>query len=233
MFKRKILSFLTLFLLLFTISTYADNSGSIKVFFIDGLSARLYQIGNYDSNGKLIKKNGFNDLEVVENSEIKDYLKDHSEINYKSYKASNGEFILSDVESGVYYLELVPNREYEMDGILIEMPLKTEGSNMKEWFYEIEPKFEKKESVETTTSKGIQTSTGKHNIEIPIVHETENHPEPHAEKITNQSEKVSNIKFAKTGDAFSIWIIIVLALSMAYIIFYIKKRPKFKRSEKK
>ena len=86
MFKRKLLLFLTLFLLLFNISAYADNTGSIKVFFINGLNARFYQIGNYDSNGKLIKNQEFEDLETVESGEIKKFLKNHSDIDYKLFQ---------------------------------------------------------------------------------------------------------------------------------------------------
>lgn len=241
MFKRKLLLFLTLFLLLFNISAYADNTGSIKVFFINGLNARFYQIGNYDSNGKLIKNQEFEDLETVESGEIKKFLKNHSDIDYKLCQASEGEFILSDIEKGVYYLELVPNSKYEMDGILIEMPLKIEESNTEEWFYEIEPKFEKKQDKSTTISKEIQILPKDNNAEILEIYETEvsNNSTEYSDPIINKQETLFNIKLAKTGDDFSLWVIAVSILSITYIVYYIRRINKnknlkgVKRSEPK
>ena len=108
-------------------------------------------------------------------------------------------------------------------------------------FYEIEPKFEKKQDKSTTISKEIQILPKDNNAEILEIYETEvsNNSTEYSDPIINKQETLFNIKLAKTGDDFSLWVIAVSILSITYIVYYIRRINKnknlkgVKRSEPK
>ena len=236
MLKKKIVSVLAKCLLfiivLATFSAYADdNLGSIKVFCIDGLSVNLYQIGVYDSDDNFIKNTNFNDLSSIEAKEIERYLASHQNIKGTVYHASDGEFVMSGMEKGVYFLKLVPNSKYRMNSILIEMPMKLSESNTQEWFYEIEPKFELVSPK--PLNPGTQMPEKEETDRDPIKEDLDDSPiiqinesESPKDNLFFQDDK-GNIHLSQTGDSFNFVIVIfVLGLSLSYIIWYLRKKKK-------
>lgn len=236
MFKKKrikILAKVLLFItLLFTVPVYASEmTGTIKVFFLDGLSARVYKIGTYNTKEVFTLSDEFKDLKAVEEREIESYLAAHQEVKGDLYTAAKGEFIISGLEKGTYYLTLVQNKDYRMNGILIHMPMQVSENGIPEWFYEIEPKFEKKPQKpgsELSSDESLSES-GPEKVEIPTIQTDQNETDkilddevPRAQKDSDNDK--GGLHISKTGDTLGAGVLAVMLISAAYIIWYLKRK---------